>query len=112
MDFNPMDYLTDDEKHELALRVVSDQMAQRMGEMSVKTLLSNVAYEIVMERVKKEVNGDIESEITDNVEKILSNPKEIEFCLFYDGEKYGGFDTHKGIALKIAEDFIYFLFRH
>lgn len=103
MNFNPMDYLTNDEKKELAMRAVADKMhdAAYLAPMSV--FVSNAAYATVMQKVREELGEDMEDSIKDDVKEILSDPKKIEFCLFYDGSAFN--ENRVGVAREIAEQY-------
>ena len=104
MNFNPLDYLTNDEKKELAKRAMADQLSRCTDTQSLGTILSNTAYAIVMQKVRDELGEDMVESIKDGVKKILSDPKKVEYCLFYDGSLFN--ETHKGAALAIAEQYV------
>ena len=104
MNFNPLDYLTNDEKKELATRAVADKMRDAASHEPMSVLVSNTAYAIVMQKVRDELGEDMVESIKDGVKKILSDPKKVEYCLFYDGSLFN--ETRKGAALAIAEQYV------
>lgn len=106
MNFNPMDYLTNDEKKELAMRAVEAQFFKCPNTQPLDVLLSNAAYKSVMKKVGEEMGSDAEETIKENVEKLIQDPSNLKFCLFYDGSHFSSLDNTKGAALAIAEEYV------
>jgi hypothetical protein len=106
MYFNPMDYLTNEEKKELAKRAVEAQFLKCQSTQPLDVLLSNAAYKSVMKKVGEEMGSDAEETIKENVKELLKDPNNLKFCLFYDGSHYSSLDNTKGAALAIAEEYV------
>jgi hypothetical protein len=104
VEINLEDYLDRDEMKHIAETVAYGKFSE--STTPVETMLSNATYEIVKKHCEETLGIDAMKKIQDETRKLATDESSLKFCLFYDGSKYGSFDKTKGIALKVAENYL------
>lgn len=105
VEINIEDYLDKDTLVQIAKDVAYNKFA--LENTNVKTLLSNAAYENVKKYCAETLGVDAMKQIEETTQKLATDEQSLRFCLFYDGSRFGSInDKEKGIALKIAEEYL------
>ena len=105
VEINIEDYLDRDTLVQMAKDVAYDKF--KFENTNVKTLLSNAAYEIVKKHCAETLGVDAIKQIEENTQKLATDEESLKFCLFYDGSRFSNInDNAKGIALKVAENYL------
>ena len=98
------EYLTDEEKKEIALRVFEEKLRTSFSTAEAERVVTNMAYDIaeklVSQNISKEFKESIESKLPEIIEGLSS------FTVFSRGDDYGAFRKEPTLAWKTVDEWI------
>lgn len=98
------DYLTDDEKRDIALRVFEDKLRQSFSAAEAERVVTNMAYEIAKELVNQNISEEFKSAIEKKLPEIIDGLS--GYTVFNRGDSYGAFKEEPTLAWKIVDDWV------
>lgn len=97
-------YLTNDEKKEIALRVFEDKLRDSFSTAEAERVVTNMAYDIAEKLVSQNLNEQFRASITDKLPKIIDELS--GYTVFNRGDDYGAFAKQPTEAWKIVDNWI------
>lgn len=97
-------YLTNDEKKEIALRVFEDKLRDSFSTAEAERVVTNMAYDIAEKLVSQNLNEQFCVAITDKLPKIIDGLS--GYTVFNRGDDYGAFAKQPTEAWKIVDNWI------
>lgn len=97
-------YLSDDEKKEIALRVFEDKMRESFSEAEAERVVSNMAYEIAEKLVANNLNDKFKEAIEEQLPGIIAGLS--SYTVFSRGDDYGAFRKEPTLAWKVVDDWV------
>lgn len=98
------EYLTQEEKKEIALRVFEDKLRGSFSEAEAERVVTNMAYEIAQELVNKNISKEFEKAITEKLPEIIDGLS--VYTVFSRGDDYGAFRKEPTLAWKIVDNWV------
>lgn len=97
-------YLTDDEKKEIALRVFEQKLSYSFSKNEAERLVTNMAYGVAEKLVSQNIGKEFEAAIKSKLPEIISELS--TFVVFSPGNDYGAFKKEPTAAWKVVDSWV------
>lgn len=101
---NIEDYLSDEEKKEIALRVFEDKLRDSFSTAEAERVVTNMAYEVANKLVSDNINDEFKQAIESKLPEIIDGLS--GFTVFSRGDDYGAFRKEPTLAWKIVDEWV------
>lgn len=98
------DYLTEDEKKEIALRVFEDKLRDTFSTAEAERIVTNMAYELAEKLVNQNISEQFKLAIEAKLPTIIDELG--TFTVFSRGDDYGAFRKEPTLAWKIVDNWV------
>lgn len=95
-------YLTDDEKKEIALRVFEEKLRTSFSTTEAERVVTNMAYELAEKLVSQNISKDFDDAIKSKLPEIIDGLS--SYTVFSRGDDYGAFRKEPTLAWKIVDE--------
>ena len=97
-------YLTQEEKKEIALRVFEGKLRTSFSTAEAERVITNMAYEIAKDLVDKNFGEELENTINKELPRIVNELS--GFVVFSRGDNYGAFRKEPTLAWKVVDEWV------
>ena len=94
------EYLSDDEKKDIAVRVFTDKLMS-LSQAEIERIVSNNAYEIARDIVDKNFDKEFKQSVKDKLPEIINGLS--SYTVFDRGDGYGAFKKGATVAWQTVE---------
>lgn len=98
------DYLTDEEKKDIAVRVFEDKLRDSFSTSEAERVVTNMAYEVAERLVSKNINEQFKDSIESKLPEIIDGLG--SFTVFSRGDDYGAFRKEPTLAWKTVDNWV------
>lgn len=95
------DYVSDEEKKDIAVRVFSDRLRETLNIVEIERIVSNNSYEIAQRLVDENFNKEFKQAIKKKLPEIINNLT--GYTVFNQGDTYGAFAKEATLGWKMVE---------
>jgi hypothetical protein len=97
-------YLTDDEKKEIALRVFEQKLTDSFSTAEVERVVNNMAYEVAEKLVNQNISKEFEEAIQNKLPEIIDSLG--TYTVFSRGDEYGAFRKPPTLAWQAVDNWV------
>ena len=97
-------YLSEDEKKEIALRVFEDKLRTSFSTAEAERVVTNMAYELAEKLVSQNISKEFEQAIQTKLPEIIDDLS--TYVVFSRGDDYGAFRKEPTLAWKTVDEWV------
>ena len=101
---NIEDYLSDDEKKEIAVKVFENKLRDSFSTSEAERVVTNMAYNVAEKLVSQNISKEFEQSIKDKLPEIINGLS--GFTVFSRGDDYGAFRKEATLAWKSVDEYV------
>lgn len=98
------EYLTDDEKKEIALRVFEDKLRTSFSTAEAERVVTNMAYELAEKLVSQNISKQFKEAIENKLPEVIDGLG--SYTVFSRGDDYGAFRKEPTLAWKTVDEWV------
>ena len=101
---NIEDYLSDEEKKEIAVRVFEDKLRDSFSTSEAERVVTNMAYEVAEKLISQNISEQFKDSIQNKLPEIIEGLS--AYTVFSRGDNYGAFRKEPTLAWKTVDNWV------